>query len=131
MDFLKFPISKTYKKFECFFRVYDPDYEGNINITLRLNTVNDNKTYRWVYSNVQRLNGTSREEFFKPLVDLDDELHHLRYTREGQEPQFANGKYIKCGVLYAIPIFDGNESFKQIADEEPFPAIGYIKTLNQ
>lgn len=129
MNRVEFPISQQYKKFECFFRAYDPDSQGNINITLRMNTVNDTKTYRWAYGNIKDYEEVGSEAFFKPLIELDDELRHLAFVWEGQDHRYSNGKYIKASKLYAMPVFDGKENIKQVSEDEPFPAMRYVKSL--
>lgn len=126
---IKFPISMTYKKYECFFKIYQPDSEGDINITLKMNTINDSKTYRWVYGNVKDFNVVGSDSFFKSLVEFNDELRHLSFVWEGQPNCYANGKYIKGSMLYCIPIYDGANNIKQIVEDYPFPAMRYIKSL--
>lgn len=110
----KIPIPKVLNKFECYFHIYDTDETGNINITLRLNTINDSNTYRWTYSNVNEHKYVDENTFFKPLLDLYGELQHLEYAWESQEDKYINGKYIKGGLLYAMAVFDGGENCREI-----------------
>lgn len=126
---IQFPIHMQYKKYECFFRIYQPDSNGDINITLRMNTINDAKNYRWVYGNIKDFDEVGSAGFFQPLIEFDDELRHLSFAWEGQDPRYSNGKYIKGSILYSIPIYDGNHNMKQIVEDYPFPAMRYIKSL--
>lgn len=126
---IQFPIPMQYKKYECFFRIYQPDSNGDINITLRMNTINDTKTYHWVYGNIRDFDEVGSAGFFQSLIEFDDELRHLSFAWEGQDHRYSNGKYIKGSILYSIPIYDGNHNMKQIVEDYPFPAMRYIKSL--
>lgn len=106
MKNIRFPIPTRFKSELCFFFVFGPDSEGDINVTLRLNTACDQNTYRWVYANVNSCDMTDLKAFFKPLVLLYDELQHLEFSWKKQEKYYADGKYIKRGVLNTMPVAD-------------------------
>lgn len=129
MKKIEFPISMQYKKYECFFRIYQPDFKGDIFITLQMNTINDEETHCWVYGNTKDFDEVGSTRFFQPLIEFYDELHHLTFAWEGQDHRYSNGKYFKGSMLYSIPIYDGNHNIKQIVEDFPFPAMHYIKSL--
>lgn len=104
---INYPFESEYKKFECYFRIYKPDNNGDINITLRLNVINDKNTYRWTYGNIKDYNVVGEDAFFEPLKVLLNELYKLKYCWEWEGGQ-ENKRYILGSNLIWAPVYNGD-----------------------
>lgn len=104
---IDYPFNSEGKEFEYYYKVYKPNANGDINIVLRLNIVNDKDTYRWTYGNIKDYDLVGAAKFFKPLKELIKELNELEFCWEWEDKPDKK-KYIVGSFLIHVPVYDGN-----------------------
>lgn len=104
--------------------------ESQITCFLRMNTINDNHRYKWIYADAPFMDGISVETFCAPLKGLLDELEHLEFAWECQSERYANGTYIKGSLLYNLPIYDGKMNYTTISNPNCMGFMPYILSLS-